>query len=63
MPGHSLAQIALLALSCSLPVVLFGGPEGARLRDGLLCDLAPSLLELMGLDQPEDMTGKSLIVH
>lgn len=30
--------------------------------DGVLADLAPTLLELMGLDQPDLMTGKSLIV-
>ncbi|SDE62672.1 2,3-bisphosphoglycerate-independent phosphoglycerate mutase [Limimaricola pyoseonensis] len=44
-----------------VPVALFGGPEGARLRDGRLADLAPTLLALMGLDQPEEMTGRSLI--
>ncbi|WP_102110220.1 2,3-bisphosphoglycerate-independent phosphoglycerate mutase [Oceaniglobus roseus] len=46
-----------------VPVALFGGPEGARLADGRLADLAPTLLELMGLEQPEEMTGKSLIVR
>ncbi len=46
-----------------VPVVMFGGPAGVSLRDGLLSDLAPSLLELMGLQQPAEMTGKSLIVH
>lgn len=44
-----------------VPVVLLGGPEGAALRDGVLADLAPTLLALMGLDQPAEMTGKSLI--
>ncbi|MFZ5964178.1 2,3-bisphosphoglycerate-independent phosphoglycerate mutase [Thalassococcus sp. BH17M4-6] len=44
-----------------VPVVLFGGPEGAALRDGRLADLAPTLLALMGLPQPEEMTGRSLI--
>jgi len=44
-----------------VPVVLVGGPEGARLRDGRLADLAPTLLELMGLPQPAEMTGESLI--
>ncbi|WP_368184812.1 2,3-bisphosphoglycerate-independent phosphoglycerate mutase [Aestuariibius sp. HNIBRBA575] len=44
-----------------VPVALFGGPDGATLRDGRLADLAPTLLELMGLDQPAEMTGKSLI--
>ncbi|MCE0506096.1 2,3-bisphosphoglycerate-independent phosphoglycerate mutase [Roseivivax sp. GX 12232] len=44
-----------------VPVIMVGGPEGARLDKGRLADLAPTLLELMGLDQPEEMTGRSLI--
>ena len=45
-----------------VPVILVGGPQGARLRDGgRLSDLAPTLLALMGLPQPPEMTGKSLI--
>jgi 2,3-bisphosphoglycerate-independent phosphoglycerate mutase len=44
-----------------VPVALVGGPEGARLRDGRLADIAPTLLELMQLPQPAEMTGKSLI--
>ena len=44
-----------------VPVILVGGPEGARLDNGRLADLAPSLLQLMGLDQPQEMTGRSLI--
>jgi 2,3-bisphosphoglycerate-independent phosphoglycerate mutase len=46
-----------------VPVILVGGPEGARLRDGRLSDLAPTLLELMGLDPPPEMDGRSLIVR
>src|SRR5690606_9946449 len=46
-----------------VPVVLVGGPPGARLREGgRLADLAPSLLALMGLPQPREMTGESLIL-
>ncbi|SHI78608.1 2,3-bisphosphoglycerate-independent phosphoglycerate mutase [Wenxinia saemankumensis] len=44
-----------------VPVAVWGGPEGAHLRDGKLADVAPTVLELMGLDQPEEMTGRSLI--
>jgi 2,3-bisphosphoglycerate-independent phosphoglycerate mutase len=44
-----------------VPVALVGGPEGAVLRDGRLADLAPTLLALMGLEQPVEMTGVSLI--
>lgn len=45
-----------------VPVALIGGPEGARLRDGgRLADLAPTILHLMGLEKPQEMTGESLI--
>ncbi|WP_149540292.1 2,3-bisphosphoglycerate-independent phosphoglycerate mutase [Siccirubricoccus phaeus] len=44
-----------------VPVLLMGAPEGARLRDGRLADVAPTLLALMGLDQPKAMTGVSLL--
>jgi 2,3-bisphosphoglycerate-independent phosphoglycerate mutase len=44
-----------------VPVILVGGPQGAQLRDGILADLAPTLLHLMGLPQPPEMTGRSLI--
>ena len=35
--------------------------EGIELNDGRLCDLAPTMLDLMNLDKPEEMTGVSLI--
>ncbi|MEJ6399253.1 2,3-bisphosphoglycerate-independent phosphoglycerate mutase [Yoonia sp. 208BN28-4] len=44
-----------------VPVALVGGPAGAKLHDGRLADLAPTLLGLMGLDLPDEMTGESLI--
>ncbi|MFZ1480965.1 MAG: 2,3-bisphosphoglycerate-independent phosphoglycerate mutase [Paracoccaceae bacterium] len=45
-----------------VPVILVGGPKGATLRDGgRLADLAPTLLALMGVPQPTEMTGKSLL--
>ena len=45
-----------------VPCVLVGGPEGARLRGGgVLGDVAPTVLELLGLAQPAAMTGRSLL--
>jgi 2,3-bisphosphoglycerate-independent phosphoglycerate mutase len=49
-----------------VPVVLVGVPGGARqgrleMADGRLSDVAPTILELMGLPAPESMTGRSLI--
>jgi 2,3-bisphosphoglycerate-independent phosphoglycerate mutase len=38
--------------------------RGARIRTGgRLCDIAPTMLEVLGLPQPPDMTGRSLLVH
>ena len=42
-----------------VPVMLLDGAYG--LRDGRLADLAPTLLALMGLGQPKEMTGESLL--
>ena len=43
-----------------VPVLLAGKP-GATLRDGRLADVAPTLLKLLGLAQPPEMTGRSLV--
>jgi len=43
-----------------VPVLLMGGND-ACLRAGRLADIAPTLLELMGLPQPAEMTGVSLL--
>ena len=45
-----------------VPVVLVNGPS-VRLRDGSLADIAPTVLALMGLPQPREMTGRSLLVQ
>lgn len=36
--------------------------EGASLRDGKLSDVAPTMLKLLGIEMPVEMTGESLIV-
>ncbi|WP_343116429.1 2,3-bisphosphoglycerate-independent phosphoglycerate mutase [Ostreiculturibacter nitratireducens] len=46
-----------------VPVALIGGPKGVSLREGRLSDLAPTVLDLMGLEVPPEMTGKTLIVR
>jgi 2,3-bisphosphoglycerate-independent phosphoglycerate mutase len=45
----------------AVPMIVVGAPQGARLRNGRLADLAPTVLELMGLDKPSEMTGESLL--
>ena len=43
-----------------VPVFLMGGGATA-IRDGRLADIAPTLLELMEVLQPKEMTGTSLL--
>ena len=38
------------------------GLGGRKLREGRLADLAPTMLELLGLEKPAEMTGKSLLI-
>ena len=46
-----------------VPFILVNYPECKALREGgALCDIAPTLLEMLELEQPEEMTGKSLII-
>ncbi|MDT8419811.1 MAG: 2,3-bisphosphoglycerate-independent phosphoglycerate mutase [Desulfuromonadales bacterium] len=46
-----------------VPLILVGAQGCAvRLRDGILADLAPTILDLLGLEQPAEMTGSTLIV-
>jgi len=45
-----------------VPILAVGGTP-YPLRDGILADVAPTLLELMGLPQPAEMTGRSLLIQ
>ena len=47
-----------------VPFILVNAGEGVSLREGgCLADIAPTLIAIMGLEQPKEMTGKSLIVR
>ena len=43
-----------------VPLVLIG-MEDVKLKEGKLADLAPTMLDIKGLEKPEEMTGESLI--
>ena len=43
-----------------VPLILVG--DSHKLKDGKLCDIAPTMLELLGMKIPEEMTGHSLLV-
>ncbi|NLK08026.1 MAG: 2,3-bisphosphoglycerate-independent phosphoglycerate mutase [Firmicutes bacterium] len=46
-----------------VPVILVTDRPELGLKDGILADLAPTVLDLLELDQPPEMTGQSLIKH
>ncbi len=43
-----------------VPMIVIGEGD-VKLKKGKLCDLCPTMLDMMGLDKPEEMTGQSLI--
>jgi 2,3-bisphosphoglycerate-independent phosphoglycerate mutase len=44
-----------------VPIVLISKNSDVKLRNGILADVAPTILDRMGILQPQQMTGKSLI--
>ncbi len=46
-----------------VPFVYVTGNKDAKVECGRLADVAPSILKIMGLEQPADMTGKCLITE
>jgi len=54
--AHTLSQVPfMLAVSSSV--------EAAGLANGSLCDIAPTVLDIMGIPLPAAMTGQSLLQH
>ena len=45
-----------------VPIIAFGAPPNVRLENGRLADVAPTMLDLMGIAKPALMTGHSLLV-
>ena len=46
-----------------VPFILVNADPSYTLREGgCLADIAPTLIELMGMEQPKEMTGKSLLI-
>ena len=44
-----------------VPFIYITENAQARVKDGILADVAPSILHIMGLPQPQEMTGQNLI--
>ena len=51
--AHSLNPVPIVVVSDRV----------AKVNDGILADVAPTVLDLMGLKQPAEMTGKSLVEY
>jgi 2,3-bisphosphoglycerate-independent phosphoglycerate mutase len=63
MADHATRQAHTAHTLNLVPAILINGPASvAGLRDGRLCDVAPTVLGLMGLAQPGEMSGESLLV-
>ena len=54
VPGTTLDKV---------PLILINGPAGARIESGRQADIAPTLLDLLGLPKPVEMTGRNLLVR
>ncbi len=46
-----------------VPFIYIGAHKDAKVKDGRLADVAPSLLHLMEIGKPSDMTGENLIEY
>ena len=44
-----------------VPFIYVTEKKNATVQDGVLADVAPSILHIMGLEPPEEMTGKCLM--
>ena len=44
-----------------VPFIYVTDNNSATVKDGRLADVAPSILHIMGLEKPADMTGENLI--
>ena len=46
-----------------VPFIYVTENKSAKVRNGILADVAPSVIHIMGLQQPKEMTGKCLIIE
>jgi 2,3-bisphosphoglycerate-independent phosphoglycerate mutase len=57
LTAHTLNDVPLI-LVCDEPEI-----KGTKLRKGILSDVSPTILELLGIPKPKEMTSSSLISH
>ena len=46
-----------------VPIILVSSDSSLKVKEGRLADIAPSMLDIMGLEKPAEMTGESLIIR
>jgi len=64
MVNHETGEPHTAHTTNPVPFILYNYDPAYTLREGgRLCDIVPTLLEVMDLPQPEEMTGKSLLVR
>ncbi len=56
--AHTTNDVPLILIEPGLDTAR---PDRQQIKNGKLADLAPTILELMGIEQPEEMTGESLL--
>ena len=61
MKDESTGQAHTAHTSFDVPVLMIGSDKG--MKDGRLADVAPTMLALLGLDQPTEMTGHNLLTE
>ena len=44
-----------------VPFIIYNGPNNLNLKKGSIADIAPTILDLMDIDIPDEMTGISLV--
>ena len=52
--AHTVGKVRAVLYNCNKPI--------KGLKDGRLADVSPTLLDLLGIEQPKEMTGQSLLI-
>ena len=64
MVDHETGDILTAHTTNPVPFILFNADPKYGLREGgRLCDIVPTLIELMGMEKPAEMTGESLLIE
>ena len=58
---HAIGAVVQAVLKCKVPCILVDDDYKGKVKDGKLGDIAPTILTLMGVPIPKEMTGQVLI--